>query len=63
LLCRDEKWRPVEPGTFPLVDGFPARVGLLRGFGNAIVIPQAVEFIKACMQVMDIEVRREAVVA
>ncbi|WP_416186824.1 DNA cytosine methyltransferase [Enterobacter roggenkampii] len=21
LLCRDGKWRPVEPGTFPLVDG------------------------------------------
>lgn len=23
LLCRDGKWRPVEPGTFPLVDGLP----------------------------------------
>ena len=21
LLCRDGRWRPVEPGTFPLVDG------------------------------------------
>ncbi len=21
LYCRDEKWRPVEPGTFPLADG------------------------------------------
>ena len=36
LLCRDGKWRPVEPGTFPLVDGAPARVGRLRGYGNAI---------------------------
>jgi DNA (cytosine-5)-methyltransferase 1 len=23
IACRDEKWRPVEPGTFPLVDGLP----------------------------------------
>lgn len=27
LLCRDGKWRPVEPGTFPLAHGAPARVG------------------------------------
>jgi DNA (cytosine-5)-methyltransferase 1 len=27
LLCRDEKWRPVRPGAFPLVDGAPSRVG------------------------------------
>ena len=26
LLCRDGKWRPVEPGTFPLVDGLPRGV-------------------------------------
>jgi DNA (cytosine-5)-methyltransferase 1 len=37
LWCRDEKWRPVEPGTFPLVNGYPARVGVLRAYGNAIV--------------------------
>ncbi|WCM21429.1 DNA cytosine methyltransferase [Paraburkholderia bryophila] len=29
LFCRDEKWRPVEPGTFPLVDGLPAGMGVL----------------------------------
>ena len=40
LLCRDANWRPVEPGTFPLAHGIPGRVGLLRGYGNAIV-PQA----------------------
>lgn len=27
LFCRDGKWRPVEPGTFPLVDGAAARLG------------------------------------
>lgn len=49
LHCRDEKWRPVEPGTFPLVDGSPARMGRLRAYGNAICIPVAVEFIRAVM--------------
>jgi DNA (cytosine-5)-methyltransferase 1 len=47
VYCRDGKYRPVEPGTFPLVDGAPARVGRLRGYGNAIVAPLATEFIKA----------------
>jgi len=45
LLCRDGKWRPVEPGTFPLAHGTTARVGRLRGYGNAIVAPQAAAFI------------------
>ena len=27
LLCRDGKWRAVESGTFPLVDGLPRGVG------------------------------------
>ena len=27
LLCRDGRWRPVEPGTFPLAHGTAARVG------------------------------------
>ena len=40
LFCRDGKWRRVEPSTFPLAHGLPARVGRLRGYGNAIV-PQA----------------------
>jgi DNA (cytosine-5)-methyltransferase 1 len=47
LFCRDGKWRPVEPGTFPLVNGTPARMGRLRGYGNGIVATQAAEFIKA----------------
>lgn len=47
LFCRDNKWRSVESGTFPLVDGAPARVGRLRGYGNAIVAPQAQAFIEA----------------
>lgn len=50
LLCRDGKWRPVEPGTFPLADGIPGRMGLLRGYGNAIVPPLAAEFVTAFME-------------
>jgi DNA (cytosine-5)-methyltransferase 1 len=50
LGCRDGKFRPVEPGTFPLANGIPARVGRLRGYGNAIVPQVATEFIKAFMR-------------
>ena len=49
LGCRDGKFRPVEPGTFPLANGIPARVGRLRGYGNAIVPQVAAEFVKALM--------------
>ncbi|HEM6735081.1 TPA: DNA cytosine methyltransferase [Citrobacter amalonaticus] len=66
LLCRDDKWRPVEPGTFPLVDGAAARLGRvesgvarvassnrtgrLKGYGNAINAQAAAEFIRAYME-------------
>lgn len=67
LLCRDGKWRPVEPSTFPLVDGAAARmgrvepgvarvassnrVGRLKGYGNAINAQAAAAFIRAYMEV------------
>lgn len=62
LGCRDGKWRPVEPGHEPLVDGIArgvvpggdislptaeARKLRLHAYGNSIVTPQAAEFIKA----------------
>lgn len=47
LHCRDAKWRPVEPGTFPLATGIQGRVGLLRGYGNAINPHAAAQFICA----------------
>lgn len=66
LFCRDGKWRPVEPGTFPLVDGAAARLGRvepgvarvassnrvsrLKGYGNAINAQAAAEFIRAYME-------------
>ena len=59
LFCRDGKWRTVEPGTFPLVNGLPtavdgagpiSRVGTLKGAGNAIVPQVAAEIIKVIME-------------
>jgi len=50
LGCRDAKWRPVEPGTFPLAHGATARVGRLRGYGNAINAEAAKAFIEAVME-------------
>ena len=50
LFCRDGKWRPVEPGTFPLAHGAPARVGRLRGYGNALNAVQAQVFVEEVMQ-------------
>jgi DNA (cytosine-5)-methyltransferase 1 len=49
IECRDGKRRPVEPGTFPLAHGAPARVGRLRAYGNAIVAPLAAEFVRATL--------------
>lgn len=50
LFCTDGKWRPVEPGTFPLVNGASNRVGTLRGYGNAIPAPVAQGFIEAVIE-------------
>lgn len=47
IPCRDGKWRPIEPGTFPLAHGAPARVGRLRAYGNAINAEAAATFIRA----------------
>jgi len=47
LFCRDGKWRPVEPSTFPLAHGAAARVGRLRGYGNAINAEAAQAFIES----------------
>ena len=43
----DSKRRPVEPGTFPLVDGPAARVVRLRAYGNAVNAEQARLFIES----------------
>lgn len=49
LACTDGKWRPVEPGTFPLANGAASRVGRLRAYGNAINSQAARVWIEAVM--------------
>ena len=49
LYCRDDKWRPVEPGTFPLADAAASRVGRLRAYGNALDAETATQFVAAVM--------------
>lgn len=56
IKCKDGKSRAIEPCTFPLAYESPARVGRLRGYGNAIVAEQAKEFINAFMQYQSIPV-------
>lgn len=50
LFCRDGKWRPVEPGTFPLAHGATSRAGRLRAYGNAINAEAAAYFIAAYLE-------------
>ena len=52
LFCRDGVWRPVEPGTFPLAHGAPARVGRLRGYGNAVDAEATRIFAEAVIEVV-----------
>lgn len=63
IYCRDGKYRPIESGLKPLVDGVSrgmvhssdprntqeARAMRLKGYGNAIVPQVAAEFIRAFM--------------
>jgi DNA (cytosine-5)-methyltransferase 1 len=48
VQCKDGKVRaiPTQPEIFPLANGLPNRVGILRGAGNAIVPQVAAEIIK-----------------
>jgi DNA (cytosine-5)-methyltransferase 1 len=53
IPCLDQTHWAIEPGTFPLAHGTPARVGRLRAYGNAIVAPLAATFIRSVMEVLD----------
>jgi DNA (cytosine-5)-methyltransferase 1 len=64
IFCRDNKWRPIESGSFPLVDGSAfllgsggpyegmSRAGMLRGYGNAVVLPVARAFVECAMEAL-----------
>jgi DNA (cytosine-5)-methyltransferase 1 len=54
LWCRDKKYRPVGPGTFPLAHGTPSRVGRVCAYGNALVAQQAAQFVMAAFDAMDL---------
>ena len=54
LPCRDGKARPVEPGVKPLAHGVHARVGRLRGYGNAIVPQVAQAFIETYREIVEL---------
>jgi len=63
VACGDSFYRPIEPGTFPLVDGAAFRVGsgsayegksragMFKGYGNAINAEAAAAFIRAYLDV------------
>jgi DNA (cytosine-5)-methyltransferase 1 len=50
IPCRDGKSRRTQPGLHPLAHGLPGRVGLLRGYGNAIVPQVAAAFVRAFLE-------------
>ncbi|WP_080380723.1 DNA cytosine methyltransferase [Burkholderia pseudomallei] len=55
ILCRDPdgaRWRPVEPGAFPLAHEPASRVGRLRAYGNPLVAEAATQFILAARDIL-----------
>jgi DNA (cytosine-5)-methyltransferase 1 len=53
VACLDGKTRRVEPGIQPLAHGVSARVGRLRGYGNAVIPQVAAAFVMAFMESTD----------
>jgi DNA (cytosine-5)-methyltransferase 1 len=47
---RDEKFRPIGPGLFPLATRATSRVGRLRGYGDSLTAPTAQVFIEAYIE-------------
>ena len=50
IWCRDQKWRPVECGTFPMADAVANRIHILKALGNAIPADTAKIFIESYME-------------
>ena len=50
VWCRDQKWRPVECGAFPMADATPNRIHILKALGNAIPADTAKIFIESYME-------------
>jgi DNA (cytosine-5)-methyltransferase 1 len=52
LHFTDGKKRRIEPGLVPLAHGLPARVGRIRGYGNAIVPQVAAIFVRSYLETL-----------
>lgn len=56
VFCNDPggpRWRPTEPGSFPLASRVPGDLGRLSGYGNAVTVPVAAEFVGAAMDALN----------
>jgi len=58
VYCTDLKWRPIstEPGDVPMVDAdtkIMGRRGTISGYGNAVVLPLATEWIKTYVETLE----------
>jgi DNA (cytosine-5)-methyltransferase 1 len=51
---KDGKYRPIEPGVFPLAHVASNRVLKLRGYGDAICAPLTAEFIRATKEAINL---------
>lgn len=51
IPCGDGKRRRIEPRIEPVASGVSGRVGLLRGYGNALNVAQAEAFVRAVLRV------------
>ncbi len=65
VYCTDHKWRPIEPGTFPLAHGVPERLAKCRAAGNSVVpiIPEILArtiLVTECARRQAIQVERPA---
>lgn len=58
LFCRDGKWRPIRPGSFPLAHGVANRVGQLRAYGNGLCLAQVSEFVAAYLDRHTVDLRK-----
>ena len=50
IECEDGKRRPLKPRLSPMVDGAASRSLRIRSYGDGIVLPQAVTFMKMVME-------------
>ena len=53
LFSRDGRWRPVEPGTFPLANAVAGRNGQLRAYGNGLDFETVVNFVAVVKELVE----------